>query len=210
MDDVARLLVRVSAALAAGDREALNRALAAAARVANGTQIEEALLQSYLFLGYPRALQGLAAWRELTGAAPAVPASEDEAEWPERGERVCRTVYGDQYERLRRNVAQLHPDLERWMVHEGYGKVLARPGLELRLRELCIVAVLAVQDAPAQLYSHLRGALNAGATAAAAEAALEEALQYAPAGLARNARDIWQDVQARRRDRAERGETQGD
>jgi 4-carboxymuconolactone decarboxylase len=46
---------------------------------------------------------------------------------------------------------------------EGYGKVLSRPGLDLAARELCVVALLAPQDAAPQLYSHLRGALNAGA-----------------------------------------------
>ncbi len=46
---------------------------------------------------------------------------------------------------------------------KGYGKVLGRPGLDLATRELCIVALLAVLRTPRQLYSHLRGALNAGA-----------------------------------------------
>jgi hypothetical protein len=50
------------------------------------------------------------------------------------------------------------------MIVEGYGKVLGRPGLDAGdVRELCIVALLAVAGRAAQLYSHLRGALNAGA-----------------------------------------------
>ena len=49
------------------------------------------------------------------------------------------------------------------MLAEGYGKVLGRPGLALEVRELCIVAILAGQDAAPQLYAHLRGALNVGA-----------------------------------------------
>lgn len=204
MDERARALVRTSAALAAGVRGELRAALQAAIAVAEPLAIEEALLQSYLFLGYPRALQGLGLWRELTGRPPAAPAAEDQAQWIERGERVCRTVYGEQYERLRSNVAALHPDLELWMVHEGYGKVLARPGLELATRELCIVAVLAVQDAPAQLYSHLRGALNAGANAEDVEEALKEALRFTDAERAAAARSTWQDVLARRQERAAR------
>jgi alkylhydroperoxidase/carboxymuconolactone decarboxylase family protein YurZ len=62
--------------------------------------------------------------------------------------------------------------MERWMIVEGYGKVLSRPGLDLATRELCIVALLAPQDAAPQLYSHLRGALNAGA----AESDVDEAV----------------------------------
>jgi 4-carboxymuconolactone decarboxylase len=50
------------------------------------------------------------------------------------------------------------------MVEDGYGRVLGRPGLDLAVRELCIVGLLCPQDAPRQLYSHLRGALNTGAS----------------------------------------------
>jgi 4-carboxymuconolactone decarboxylase len=50
------------------------------------------------------------------------------------------------------------------MIVEGYGKILSRPGLELRLRELCIVAACVATGQDRQLHSHLHGALNAGAT----------------------------------------------
>jgi 4-carboxymuconolactone decarboxylase len=166
MDDAARTLIRLSAALATGETDALDRELAAAAALVDSQAVEEALLQSYLFLGYPAALRGLAAWRALSGMmAPDAPTG-GEAEWAARGAATCERVYGGQYARLRSNIAALHPDMERWMVVEGYGKVLSRPGLGLALRELCIVALLAPQDAAPQLYSHLRGALNAGASAA--------------------------------------------
>jgi 4-carboxymuconolactone decarboxylase len=68
------------------------------------------------------------------------------------------------YEKLRVNIAELHPALDAWMVVEGYGKVLSRPGLDLVRRELCIVAVCAVAKQDRQLQSHLHGALNVGAT----------------------------------------------
>jgi 4-carboxymuconolactone decarboxylase len=59
-------------------------------------------------------------------------------------------------------VEELHPALADWMIEEGYGKVLARKGLHIHRRELCVVAVLAVFHAPDQLRSHLRGALAVG------------------------------------------------
>jgi 4-carboxymuconolactone decarboxylase len=149
--------------VALGDRDALSGALAAAARDCAATAVEEMLLQSYLFLGYPAALNALAVWRNVS-SLPAPAPLRDEAEWEARGQSTCTRVYGGQYERLRDNIAALHPDMERWMIVEGYGKVLGRPGLDLATRELCIVALLAAQDAAPQLYSHLRGALNAGAT----------------------------------------------
>jgi 4-carboxymuconolactone decarboxylase len=58
----------------------------------------------------------------------------------------------------------LHPALDGWMITEGYGRTLARPGLDLTRRELCTVAQTAVLETHRQLHSHLRGALNAGAT----------------------------------------------
>jgi 4-carboxymuconolactone decarboxylase len=70
------------------------------------------------------------------------------------------------YDRLRVNIRELHPALDAWMIVEGYGKVLSRPGLDLKRRELCVVAACAVLEQDRQLHSHLHGALNAGATTA--------------------------------------------
>ena len=66
------------------------------------------------------------------------------------------------YERLRENIRDLHPLLDDWMIVEGYGKVLSRPGLDLARRELCIVAACAAAAQDRQLHSHLHGALNVG------------------------------------------------
>ena len=57
-----------------------------------------------------------------------------------------------------------HPDLAEWVVVDGYGKVLSRPILSPRERELLIVAVLAAIDVPLQLRSHVEGARRVGAT----------------------------------------------
>lgn len=197
MTEATRALVRVSAALAAGDRSALADRLREAARLAPAGQVEEALLQSHLFVGYPAMLQALGAWRDIVPADP--PAGDDDpASWYERGVRVCARVYGGQYERLRANVLALHPALERWMVADGYGRVLGRPGLDLDTRELCIVALLCAQDAPAQLYAHLRGALNAGAAPADVGAAVAEATAAILPERAAAAEAVWQTVRARR------------
>ena len=82
------------------------------------------------------------------------------------------------------------------MVTEGYGKVLGRPGLALEQRELCIVAMLAVQGEAVrrQLVSHLRGALNVGVGEDLVTRALEAALERANPETAAVVRRIWQDV----------------
>lgn len=192
-----RVLVELSAALAARDPDALERALETARDRAEPRAVEEAILQSYLFLGYPTALDAFARWRDVSGREAAAPAPEEWDAWAERGRRVCGAVYGDQYERLRENVARLHPDMERWMVVEGYGKVLGRPGLELPVRELCIGALLAVLGAPVQLYSHLRGALNVGADPEDVDEALRVASGYMDDDARARARATWERVRQR-------------
>lgn len=189
-------LVRICAALAAwnrgdGRREDVTWALRIAADTADGASIEEAILQSYLFLGYPAVLNAFALWREVTDGEAGRAVDVDPEAWEARGREICRRIYGGQYERLRSNVRALHGDVERWMVVEGYGKVLGRPGLELRVRELCVVAVLAVSGWPTQLYSHLRGALNAGASVEEVEAALEIGIALADDRATAKARTTW-------------------
>ena len=119
----------------------------------------------------------------------------------EAGEELCRTVYGGSYERLRRNVRQLHPDLDRWMVEDGYGKTLSRHGLPVTVREVCIVALLAAAGHHRQLLAHLRGALNVGASAQEVRGALEIGAETASAAGRRDdaarARMAWQGVEDR-------------
>ncbi len=82
-------------------------------------------------------------------------------------------VYGTMYDRLRENIRHLHPLLDDWMIDEGYGKVLSRPGLDLPRRELCIVAACAATGQDRQLHSHLHGARNVGASVGAVDAAVD-------------------------------------
>src|SRR5262249_47482573 len=133
--------------------------------------VEEVLLQTYLFAGFPRALNAMREWRRIH---PTV-ASSPESRTPTRadGEATCERVYGTMYDRLRENIRHLHPLLDDWMITEGYGKVLSRPALDLPRRELCIVAACAATGQDRQLHSHLHGALNAGASPTAIETAVD-------------------------------------
>ena len=81
-------------------------------------------------------------------------------EWWRRGNELCQQVYGTQFDRLRENLGRIHPELSDWLIFEGYGKVLARPVLTPRERELWIIPILMVLDVPEQFFSHLRGARN--------------------------------------------------
>ncbi len=171
-----RHLVRISGAIAGSD-EGTVRAVMNDAVSVDPAAVDEIILQSYLFAGFPRALNAARAWRSISGIAaperdPDADASDLE-EWRERGLRTCEIVYGDSYEPLRRNIRSLHPTLDEWMIVDGYGKVLSRPGVDLRTRELCIVAACAVAGQQRQLHSHLHGALNAGASVDEVRATLD-------------------------------------
>lgn len=64
-------------------------------------------------------------------------------------------------------LADLAPDLGRYIIEFGFGDVYSSPGLDLRTRELATVAALtAMGNARPQLEVHLAAALNVGATTA--------------------------------------------
>jgi XTP/dITP diphosphohydrolase len=134
----------------------------------DGRRLYEVLLQSYLFAGFPVALESLSVLDEV------MKERYPEHRWDDgevldvevfrqRGEDLCRQIYGSVYDRMMEKLEGITPDLSEWMVVEGYGKTLSRPHLSTIERELCIVAQLAVLQRERQLVSHVRGALNVGA-----------------------------------------------
>ena len=128
-------------------------------------KIYEALLQNYLFAGYPSAILSL---KELKEKYPykklGKAADMNLYHFRKIGVTNCQRVYGEKSEKLISNIKEFSPDLAEWLVLEGYGKVLGRKGLSLKERELSIVAVLTVLGFEDQLYSHINGAFRAGAS----------------------------------------------
>ena len=197
--DEERALIRLAAMIAAGSEADIRTELTRAFEDAREEWIEEVILQSYLFAGFPRTLNAAREWRRVSGR-PA-PVADDGArldlaeEWQRKGEKTCATVYGPFYERLRHNIRELHPALDAWMIVEGYGKVLSRPGLDLARRELCIVAACAASRQERQLHSHLHGALHAGASESAITDTLTTVgLLVSPDDAARH-RMLWARIQ---------------
>ena len=205
LDPATAALVRLAAAVAEGDVSELQERLAAAQRVGVSSRwIEELLLQSMLVLGYPLALVAFAVWREMAGPTAegghaAEPlAHEDWQAWADRGAAVCREVYGRAYHKLLLNLRALHPALEDLVLVDAYGKVIGRPGLDLKRRELATVAAIAVLGTAQQLHSHLRGALNTGASVEQVEAVLELVGPDLDREFRQRALEQWEDVKDRR------------
>lgn len=196
-------LVGVAAALAQGKPDVLRERLAAAREAGvSDLSIEELLLQSLLVVGYPLALVAFGVWRTLAGPlterAAEPLAHQDWESWAERGAKVCAAVYGRAYHKLLLNLRGLHPALEDLVLVDAYGKVIGRPGLDLKRRELCTVAAIAVLGAAQQLHSHLRGALNTGATGGEIEAVLELVGPELDPEHRKMAREQWEDVKRRK------------
>ena len=205
LDAATAALVRLAAAVAEGHLPELHERFVAARQAGvPPLWIDELLLQSMLVVGYPLALVAFGVWREVGGGAAAARhaaeplAHGDWQTWADRGAAVCRDVYGRAYHKLLVNLRALHPALEDLVLVDAYGKVIGRPGLDLKRRELATVAAIAVLGAAQQLHSHLRGALNTGASVEQVEAVLELVGSRLDPELRRRAWEQWEDVRRRK------------
>jgi 4-carboxymuconolactone decarboxylase len=162
--------------------------------------VEELLLQSFLNVGYPLALVAFGVWREVAGPPKETgePIAHPEwARWTERGVKACAEVYGRTYHKLLVNLRALHPAIEPLVVVDAYGKILSRPGLDTKRRELCTLAAIAMLRADRQLHAHMRGALNTGSTREEVDAVLALVEPDLDPARALRVWELWADVRQR-------------
>lgn len=186
-------LVRLSAAIAAGTGSEIEvRARDALGAGLSPERLYEAVLQSYLFVGFPRAIEAFFAVAPVLRERGIKPRAEatDPARWQREGEELCRRVYGRNYEKLISVMRDLSPDLAESMIVEGYGKTLSRPGLGPVDRELAVVAVLTVTRMWRQLRSHAIGAVNVGAARTDVKDAIELCAPWCGDAGVREALDV--------------------
>ena len=83
----------------------------------------------------------------------------------ERGWERLKEVDGTAGERVIASLAEICPDLGRYIVEFGFGDVYSRPGLSLQQRELATIAALtALGTATPQLKVHIAAGLHVGLT----------------------------------------------
>lgn len=156
----------LGASAAGGDPDRLREALGPAAEVLSMEDIDELLLQTHLFAGFPRTINAFYTWQSWAAkkGGRGTPRTEARrpAGWRKRGERLCRLVYGTSFEALQIRLARLHPELAEWTLEDGYGKVLSRPGPAADVREMAAVGALIALGERRQLASHLQGVLHTG------------------------------------------------
>ena len=79
------------------------------------------------------------------------------------GAAVLRRIGGHDFDGPVKRLAEISPDMARFTVEYAYGDVLSRPGLDLRLRQICTVSALIAQGSvQPQLKFHMEGLLNVG------------------------------------------------
>jgi 4-carboxymuconolactone decarboxylase len=83
----------------------------------------------------------------------------------ERGLRWLNEVDREQVDRIVAGLQGVAPDFATYLVEFPFGDIYARPGLDLRARQIATVAALtALGTAAPQLKVHIAGALNVGCT----------------------------------------------
>lgn len=161
-----RLQVATAAAIWRGDWPALQDAAATAhAHGLPRADLEEVLLQAVLFCGFPRVVSAFERLGEVwPSAAPphggALPADAQHA----AGAALFAAIYGRNTESVHALLAGFHQEFHDFVLQAAYGRILTRPHLEARTREVLAVALLAAQDQERQFLGHARGARHFGAS----------------------------------------------
>jgi 4-carboxymuconolactone decarboxylase len=103
-----------------------------------------------------------------------------------RGLAVLDRLDREQGARILATLDEVAPDFAELLVEFAFGDICARPGLDLKTRELATVAALtALGTAPAQLRVHIHAALNVGCSKTEVTEAIIQMAVYAgfPAAL---------------------------
>jgi len=83
----------------------------------------------------------------------------------EKGLAMLNTVDGEAGRKVVESLKDIAPDFAKYLIEFPFGDIYSRPGLDLKSRELAVVAALtALGNAAPQLKVHVNGALNVGLT----------------------------------------------
>ncbi|WP_433758776.1 carboxymuconolactone decarboxylase family protein [Nocardia sp. CA-135398] len=133
-------------------------------------EIVETLIHVSLYAGFPAALNGIGAAREVFESrtdlpAPAEPGPAPQGDRFERGNAKIAEVDGHAGEQVVAALRDIAPDLGTYIIEYAFGDVYSRPGLDLKTREMVTVAMCtALGTAAPQLGVHIHGLLNVGGT----------------------------------------------
>ncbi|GAB2540820.1 carboxymuconolactone decarboxylase family protein [Nocardia heshunensis] len=158
-------------------------------------EVVEAIIHISIYAGIPAAVNGLTEARTVfadhpEAASPVlvapVAADETASQRYSRGLAALERIDGEAGHQVIAALADIAPDLARYIIEFSFADVYSRPGLDLVTRELVTVAACtALATAGPQLRVHLHGLLNVGGTREEAIEAITQMAAYAgfPAAL---------------------------
>jgi 4-carboxymuconolactone decarboxylase len=130
--------------------------------------IVETLILTTIYAGFPAALNGIRAARETfekRGVRVTRPSATRDDDRHRRGLQALQSVSGEGGAQVVDSLAEIAPDLARFIIDFSYGDVISRPGLDYRTKELATIALLtALGTARPQLKVHVGAALRVGAS----------------------------------------------
>jgi AhpD family alkylhydroperoxidase len=161
-----RLLIRAKVAIWPGDNDTLADCIRRYRELGQArSDLEEVLLQAILFCGFPRVINAFRVLSEQwpTQASPSGGGVEPNTQ-RSVGDALFRSIYSDNTAAVEAMLLSYHEELHEFVLDTAYGRILSRPGLAPRIRELLAIGVLALTDQSPQLLAHGRGAAHFGAT----------------------------------------------
>ena len=122
-------------------------------------------------------------------------------EWFEKGLKARKEVVGPEYvERAFKEADAFGMPMQELVTEYCWGWLWNRPGLERKTRSMLNLAMLAVLNRPAELKSHIRGALRNGCTKDEISEVLLQAAVYGgvPVGMSSFAlaREVFKEMEA--------------
>lgn len=106
----------------------------------------------------------------------------------EKGWKKFQEIHGPVAKATVESLKDVSPELGKFVTEFAFGDVYSRPGLDLKTRQLLTIASLTtLGNAPLQLKSHIKGALNVGCTRSEIVEVLLQMAVYAGFPAAMNA-----------------------
>ncbi len=112
----------------------------------------------------------------------------------ETGIAIRKKLSGDRFGKSASALAELAPDLDEMLNEVVFGRVWSRPGLELKMRSVAVIAALTALQRLPQLKSHIANGLNAGLKKEEVIEILIQMAFYAGAPTAVNAFQVAKEV----------------
>ncbi len=144
----------------------------------NIAQLQEVILQMSGYAGFPSAINGMLALKEVVATrklegkkdelgmiqSPSIPEGSTRYEV---GAKNLSLLDENQVQHLQQTFKDISPDLAKLVIEFGFADILSRSALDFKQREMATIAALtAMGTAPSQLKFHIKAGLNIGVSQA--------------------------------------------